>query len=252
MGLESITYISDFNTSWPLSTDKRRQGDDHLRGIKLGVKNSFPNITGPMTKTQAQLNAIPEDIELIIPAIIDHLVPVGTIVMWDIINQTIPSGWHECDGSNVPGYGDVPDMRNLFVIGRGTLTAGQTGGEDETTSSLAGGHTPAIQGHILTAGEIPAHDHRLYTWETGSSSDANNFGTVNAKGIAGNTSGTFGYRSATEAGAGGNKLVENTGAAASAHTHTADAIGDHSHQVTVLPPYYVTVYIVKTSGYVAP
>lgn len=58
-GLESVTYISDLNISWPLGTDHFSTTDDHLRNLKKAVKNSFPNITGAMTKTQAELNALP-------------------------------------------------------------------------------------------------------------------------------------------------------------------------------------------------
>lgn len=254
MGLEVVQYIDDFNTDWPLGTDKRRQGDDHLRNIKLGVKNTFPNLTGPVTKTQAELNAIPADIDLILAEIIDHLVPIGTIMMWDLENNpSLPTGWVECNGASVPGYGTVPDMRDRFIVSRGsTYSNGDTGGDSSVNTGSGGGHTPTIQAHALTAAELPSHDHRLYVWETGASSDANNFGTVDAKGIAGNTAGTFGYRSATTASAGNNKLVENAGTAATGHTHTADDVADHTHSVTVEPPYYATVFIVKVAAYEAP
>lgn len=43
MGLESATYINDLTTTNPVSTDKRKQGDDHLRLIKTVLKNTFPN-----------------------------------------------------------------------------------------------------------------------------------------------------------------------------------------------------------------
>lgn len=253
MGLELGNYISDLNSAWPLGTDKRRQGDDHLRLIKLVLKNTFPNLNGPVTLTPAQLNGVPDNLGLILTEIISHLEQPGTVKMWHLAHAAVPSGWSICDGSTVPGYGAVPDMRNRFVVGAGSdYTADTVGGADSKTSTSGGGHTPTIQGTALTAAQIPAHDHRLYTWETGSSSDANNFGTVFAKGIAGNTAGTFGYRSATDASAGNNKLVENTGGAAATHTHTADAVAAHTHDVDVRPRYYVTVFICKTSGYTAP
>lgn len=57
MGLESVTYISDFNTAWPVgSSDLKQDGDNHIRNVKLGVKNSFPNVSGAMTLTHTQLN----------------------------------------------------------------------------------------------------------------------------------------------------------------------------------------------------
>ena len=43
MGLETVTTVSDLNTSWPLATDSRRQGDDHIRGLKVAVKSLLTN-----------------------------------------------------------------------------------------------------------------------------------------------------------------------------------------------------------------
>lgn len=47
MGLETGTFISDLTTAWPLASDQKRQGDDHLRLIKTVVKNTLPNATKP-------------------------------------------------------------------------------------------------------------------------------------------------------------------------------------------------------------
>lgn len=58
MGLETVTYISDLNAAWPLGTlpDKKSEGDNHLRNIKLGIKNTFPNVTGAVTPTHVEIN----------------------------------------------------------------------------------------------------------------------------------------------------------------------------------------------------
>lgn len=46
MGLESVNFIDDFVVTNPVgATDLIAQGDDHIRNIKLGVKQSFPDIT---------------------------------------------------------------------------------------------------------------------------------------------------------------------------------------------------------------
>src|SRR5215471_19777326 len=42
MGLETGTYISDLVPTNPPSSDKRKQGDDHLRLIKSVLQNTFP------------------------------------------------------------------------------------------------------------------------------------------------------------------------------------------------------------------
>lgn len=47
MGLEAATYVNDLTATNPLSTDKRKQGDDHLRLIKSVLKATFPNSDRP-------------------------------------------------------------------------------------------------------------------------------------------------------------------------------------------------------------
>ena len=58
MGLESGTYISDFVSTNPTSTDKRRQGDDHLRWIKAAILATFPNLDGAMNASDTELNYV--------------------------------------------------------------------------------------------------------------------------------------------------------------------------------------------------
>jgi len=58
MALESVTHISDLNVSNPTGTDGKNEGDDHIRNIKTALKTDFPNITEPITKTAAEINAL--------------------------------------------------------------------------------------------------------------------------------------------------------------------------------------------------
>lgn len=58
MGLESGTYIDSLVVTNPTTSDKRRQGDDHLRLIKSTLKNTFPNIAGAVTPTHTELNYV--------------------------------------------------------------------------------------------------------------------------------------------------------------------------------------------------
>lgn len=65
MGLEVVTYISDFNIDWPLGTDIRRFGDDHIRNTKKAPQNTFSGFLGSsdpdfevMIRTQAELNSV--------------------------------------------------------------------------------------------------------------------------------------------------------------------------------------------------
>lgn len=58
MTVESVTIISDLDENNPAGGDSISQGDDHLRNIKKSIKNTFPNITEPVTVTAADLNAV--------------------------------------------------------------------------------------------------------------------------------------------------------------------------------------------------
>ncbi len=44
MGLESVTKISDLNSSWPLSGDDRHEGDDHIRITKVALKSLLTDL----------------------------------------------------------------------------------------------------------------------------------------------------------------------------------------------------------------
>ena len=56
MAVESVTYINNLDPSLPSGGDSIAEGDDHIRNVKKGVKNTFPNVTGEVTASQAQLN----------------------------------------------------------------------------------------------------------------------------------------------------------------------------------------------------
>lgn len=56
MGLESATYISDLVSTNPAAGDAKSQGDDHIRLVKSTVKATFPNVSGAVTATHAELN----------------------------------------------------------------------------------------------------------------------------------------------------------------------------------------------------
>lgn len=58
MALETGTFINDLVSANPTSSDSAAQGDDHIRLIKTVLKNTFPNLTGAVTGTQADLNNI--------------------------------------------------------------------------------------------------------------------------------------------------------------------------------------------------
>lgn len=131
MALENVSYIGSLVPANPVSTDTVSQADDHIRLIKQVLINTFPNLTGPVTQNQAQMN---------------NPIPKGVISMWYGAIDNVPSGWALCDGTN-----ETPDLIDKFIVGAGsTYAVGATGGD--VVSGSSGGHTHSIE----SAG---AHDH---------------------------------------------------------------------------------------------
>lgn len=125
MSLESANYINQLVPANPLSTDSVSQSDDHLRLIKLALKNTFPNLDSPVTSTPTQLNSP---------------VPKGVIVLWSGAVASVPAGYNLCDGTN-----GTPDLRGVFVVGAGgSYAPNATGGA--ATTGFAGSHTHTING----------------------------------------------------------------------------------------------------------
>lgn len=58
MALETVTHISDLVATNPTSDDPKSQGDNHIRNVKTALLTDLPNITGPVTANQAELNIL--------------------------------------------------------------------------------------------------------------------------------------------------------------------------------------------------
>jgi hypothetical protein len=61
MALEDLTgaaVISALVRTNPESGDSLTQGDDHIRGLKNVILNTWPNVNGPVTLTDEQINAL--------------------------------------------------------------------------------------------------------------------------------------------------------------------------------------------------
>lgn len=58
MGLESVTYISDFDQTNPDGADSFSDGDNHIRNVKKGILNTFPNVDGAISVSQSEINLL--------------------------------------------------------------------------------------------------------------------------------------------------------------------------------------------------
>lgn len=232
MSLESATYINGLVTANPLGSDPLSDADGHLRLLKSVIKATFPNITGAVTATQAQLNAP---------------FPVGGIILWSGSIATVPTGWLLCNGSS-----GTPDLRDRFVVGAGTTYAvGATGGAISVTLGVSnlpshnhGGstatanieHTHTYSGTTAGVGD---HAHELYANDLlGANGGSSNPDAIFA------TSGGNPVGFTRDAGAHSHTFSGTTSAYSATHFHTISAEGGgtaHENR----PPYYALAYIMK-------
>ena len=147
MALESGTFIDSLNVANPVSTDALAQADDHLRLIKSTIKATFPNLTGAVTLTHAEINAL--------QGLAGNLsAPQGTKMVF--ASHPAPTGWTT----------QTDNDKALRVVD-GSTTLG-SGGSAAFTSAFAS-YTPtgdvdspitgSVGGTRLTVSQIPAHRH---------------------------------------------------------------------------------------------
>lgn len=87
--------IWDFNSNYPLAGDKRKEGDDHIRGVKKGIKQTFPNINSPLLVADEQLNRL---VDLAVDADLINLLEGAT---GNIQNQLDASNIVKTDKTNI-------------------------------------------------------------------------------------------------------------------------------------------------------
>jgi microcystin-dependent protein len=176
--------------------------------------------------TRSGFNPATED-----PTIADILatiLPTGIVTMWSGAANAIPKGWLLCDGNN-----GTPNLRDKFVVGAGgAYSVGDTGGEAS---------------HVLSANEIPVHNHAVSLSSDGGHSHtyyfSNNYSTSgnNPSGVRLTYTGyDLEYRSHL------NPANSAPTASVADHTHTATVSnvgGGLGHENR--PPYYALCYIMK-------
>ena len=250
MAIETASYISDLNSSNPPGSDPVGQADDHIRLLKSVLQTTFPNITGPVSATQLQLNT--------------GTVPTGCILLWSGSTTSVPSGWALCNGqtvAKVDGSGNVttPDLTNKFVVCAGTSYAvGATGGAASNTPTI----TVTNQAVTLTSNQMPSHSHVITINETAHSHDVNEnahqhtysspnsspvlYGTVATGGVTGSNSGALTSAVKTGITIASNKTgitaTESSVGGDGSHIHNNTAV---SSVVPTVPPYYALAYIMK-------
>ena len=149
----------------------------------------------------------------------DPTIPIGVIVMWNGIIDTIPAGWELCNGSN-----GTPDLREKFI-------RGAPPGENPGT---LGGNVS----HNHTYTQIPSHSHSIGSNIGGSHSHEDTYGVDRTIGWD-----LLGLRPVFTP-TGGNTYYADV-----PHTHSVPSLGlvtCTSQNTTNLPPYYKVAFIMNT------
>lgn len=155
--------------------------------------------------------------------------PLGSIIMWAY--NTIPDGWHICDGTVLSGndYKDfidtlgstLPDLRNKFIVGAGDeYNLGNTGGEKQ---------------HTLTTDELPSHSHAFKDYYY-----VENENALTERNITN-------YDKITTNNGGGSNSTDDDNDSLMFYSHdTLNAGEGLSHENR--PPYYALFYIIKVKN----
>ena len=146
----------------------------------------------------------------------------GMIMMWSGTIATIPTGWVLCNGSN-----STPDLRNKFVIGAHSDTAGVAYTTVTGSNTTTGGSANAV---------VVSHTHTATSSvvDSGHQHGAGTFTGLNSPGGNGYPSGSNGAPTATP--------TATTGITVTTTNSTEGVSGTNAN----LPPYYALAYIMKT------
>ena len=223
IGLETVTYISDLNAANPDgATDLKSEGDNHIRNIKKGILNTFPNIAGEVTPDHVALNALTGVTDAAGGGSIIDVLASGTAM---VFNQTAaPTGWTKQVTHN--------DKALRLVTG----TAGD-GGTDAFTATFSS--SKATEDYTLLEADIPGHTH------TGTT-DADTV-QVTIPTVDGDTGGVDSgfWHTATK-----NNKTDQSSNDSGSHTHTftsgsTGGDGAHAHDITMDVQYVDVILATK-------
>lgn len=180
-------------------------------------KNS-PTFTGVPTAPTPDVSSNDAQIATtsFVRSVIPETIPRGVITLWYGSVATIPAGWLLCNGLN-----DTPDLRDKFVIGARSDSAGIASTEITGTQSKTGGTKDAtVIAHSHTIND-PGHYHTLEDVVPNPNQDSTQMDSQRAGSIQ-----KFIQTSKTTTGI------------------TVNPTGDSGTNLN-LPPYYALCYIMK-------
>lgn len=119
MTVEFATYIDSLSPDLPAGDDFLSEGDDHIRLIKQVLRQTFPNVAGPVTLTQGDLNLAG--------------FPAGTRMLFQ--QASAPPGWFRVD------FAEAEAM--LRVVGAA-----------EVDNTVRGVHSPVLNDIVVSHSHV--------------------------------------------------------------------------------------------------
>ncbi len=188
MPLETATFINELNADWPLGDDPIREADDHMRLIKSTIQTTFPNITGEVTASQAELNLLVGETSFPGVAGIDEQVQFN-------------SGGNFAASSNLTFDGSRLTAAALLVTGLTTIGLADSSAEgiardgDDGSIYISGGPSQSVGAHLTMFGEsnatVPGNiaftvgtDDDLWLWDNATGQHRFSVGSGASKNLA--------------------------------------------------------------------
>ncbi len=215
MGLEFPTYISDLVSANPVgATDSYVDGDNHLRNLKLALKNTFTALNGAVNSSHTELS-------LMASKTAGALMASGNKT--EFMQAAAPSGWTQDTALN--------DKIIRVASGAGAASGG---------TWLPSGWT--VGGTALAETQIPSHTHTVQAGGDHTHSmkiESTGGGAADATVATGGDSANINSPSATSSDS-HSHTINSTGGGA-AHAHSGVYTGD------TWRPAYVDVIICAKS-----
>ncbi len=190
MALETFDYIDSLNTANPTATDNVSQGDDHIRGIKTTLVNSFPGVDGAVNSTDTEMNSL--DMSASGSTAGDVLTSTGTgtaptwqeIVSFDsgtkivFAQASAPTGWTQDTTNNdkalrvVSGTGGGTGGTHAMSSPPSTSHTHTGASHTHSTPNHSHSHSLSAGSHTLSTSQMPSHTHSITTYTYGMSGPA--------------------------------------------------------------------------------
>lgn len=156
MSVETATTINQLNASLPASGDPKAEGDDHIRLVKLCVKNTFPNVAGAVNPTHGELNYL-VGVTSTLQGQLDAKAPIGNPTFVGTV--TIPSG------ASIAGYAPLASPALTGTPTAPTATAGTSTTQLATTAFVtATAFASVLPGQAGNAGKFVTTDGTNASW----------------------------------------------------------------------------------------